>query len=72
MNDRPCRACGVQLTFKKGPAGKVIPLHEMKNAYFINSAGRAVPVPRPPGGSVYVSHFETCPKASEFSNNRRD
>lgn len=73
---RPCRACGVDLVFVAGPTGRTIPLQRIRNIYVISGAEAAVRV-EPMGGAAedagafWVSHFETCPRASRFSRGKR-
>lgn len=60
----PCRGCGRTITFAIGPNDKSIPL-EIPNLYTIGPDGHAAKfVSESP---LYVSHFTTCPKASDFS-----
>lgn len=67
---RPCRACGMQLEFLLGPNGRVVPLQRVRQVYARESGAtdRAVSFG---SGELFVSHFETCPKASSFSRGQR-
>lgn len=60
---RSCRACGAPLFFAKGPNGKLIPLDMKAPVYRLSplteTCERAT--------DCHVSHFCTCPKASQFS-----
>ena len=69
-NGRRCRECGVQLWFRRGPAGKWIPLQRVRAAYGDAEASDTVELVA--SGVVYISHFETCPRASAFSRGGRD
>lgn len=66
---RPCRACGMTIEMIAGPNGRAIPAQRVRNVYrrvepLIGEGLERVDVPR--DVDLYVSHFETCPKASEF------
>ena len=63
---RPCRACGMKIEMRDGPNGKVIPLQRVRTVYVANDDG-SVTKASVAGDAIYVSHFETCPKASSFS-----
>jgi hypothetical protein len=62
----PCRGCGRPIIFEKNESGRVVPLEKVATVYFIDQNGRLAKSPAPAGG-YYISHFTTCPKASEFS-----
>lgn len=63
---RACKECGCPLWFVKSDKGGIIPLDTRTPVYS---------VVKEPGGEPtairvqekYVSHFNTCPKASKFS-----
>lgn len=65
---RPCRRCGLPIELRLGPNGRVIPLSRVRTVYLLageelvklGDERAAPPV-------TYVSHFETCPYAREFS-----
>lgn len=64
---RPCKACGRKLHFvKSGETGKLIPLDLEAQVYFVTDDKDGTQVALKQAG-VFVSHFQTCPKASEFS-----
>jgi hypothetical protein len=63
---RPCRQCGCPLVFAEGPNGKAIPLDTRSPTYWVTKDGKAE---RAEG--VFVSHFTTCPKASDFSARKK-
>jgi hypothetical protein len=78
--ERPCRRCGVKIKFITGPNGRLIPVHQVKQLYnLVENEGEE---PRLismaawlkesyPRGGMWVSHFETCPHASQFSKGRQ-
>jgi hypothetical protein len=82
VNERPCRKCGMKIAFAEGPNGKQIPLQKIRNVYYIaadDAEARARALDprataddgmRYDAGQLYVSHFETCPNAAEFSRGR--
>ena len=63
---RPCDACGVMLEFHVGPNGKTLPLQRVRSVYVCNPDG-TVKKAEVVGDAIFVSHFETCFKASSFS-----
>lgn len=73
---KPCEACGVELHFQRNQAtGKSLPLQKVKNVYVVEDGGAralsSTPGPMEMPTQYYVSHFETCPKASGFTRRRR-
>ena len=75
---RPCKGCGMTIEFLVGPNGKVIPVQRIRTVYSPNAEGALVNVSKLWEGSIivragayYVSHFETCPRAPEFSGRNR-
>lgn len=67
MSRRPCRSCGVELIFAKTADGKTVPVDARQHPiYRIVATG---------GGnylaerieSARISHFVTCPNATEHS-----
>lgn len=70
-----CKACGMPIQFRKGPNGRPIPLQRVRTLYRVLPDGQVTPiVPTLPGGdpvAVFVSHFETCPNANDFSGKSR-
>lgn len=81
-NPRPCRMCGMSITMIEGPnPGKIIPGQAIRTVYVRDGdklrkvdllrllqeeAERQGEAP-PESVEIFVSHFETCPNASEFS-----
>jgi len=68
-----CRGCGKQLEWGIDDEGKKIPLDMRAPIYKLGSYDpdkRAWMLMRMPEG-FKVTHFATCPKASEFSGARR-
>ena len=74
---RPCRACGVMIEFVEGPNGKPIPVTKVRNVYYVGDDGRLATVDWDPLGEGlptpdhFISHFETCPRASSFTRKKR-
>lgn len=64
--ERPCRACGAPLIFAKTPEGKTVPLDKSAPVYLVAETGLAIRANR-----CFVSHFKSCPKASEFSAGKK-
>jgi hypothetical protein len=59
----PCRGCGMKIEFVTTPNGKQIPLQRVRTVYAMeNGAATRLSL-----AGVYISHFETCPKADSFS-----
>lgn len=83
MNTSPCKGCGRPVVWGETADGKKIPLDPRPPLYFAFvhvkghiAAERIEPMvmtdqPHAPDGRPMVSHFATCPKASEFSGSRR-
>ncbi len=72
MSRRNCDGCGMPIEFITGPKGKPIPAQKVRTVYYLTSkADLAKVTTLLPEAPMYVSHFETCPKASEFSKGRR-
>lgn len=64
----------MKITFSKSPAGKSISLQSVRKVYKIDSRGNAYEcyADATEGDQpIYVSHRETCPKASSLSKRRR-
>lgn len=78
---RPCRGCGMPIVFvKSAESGKLLPLQKVKTIYYIeNVYGKAAKVDWSEGdegmhaGDIehYVSHFETCPEARQFTRRKK-
>lgn len=74
-----CKGCGVPIVWALSPRRAKFPLVKVKTVYgLVGPAGArdlptAVHVDWEPGMSqdVYVSHFETCPKAWHFSGRNK-
>ncbi len=75
---RPCHACGMTIEFITGPNGKAIPAQKIKTIYRrrdpetgdsrLDRLEKVEPSDLfSSESSFYVSHFETCPNAGEFS-----
>jgi hypothetical protein len=69
---RACSGCGLSITIVAGPNGKPIPLQRVRRLYRILESEGTAELVQVAGevfeGEVFgISHFEGCPKASEFS-----
>lgn len=67
MTRRPCKSCGRELTFARTPDGKAVPLDMVAPVYELEldwETGQMVAVRTT---SAHVSHFSTCPHASQHS-----
>lgn len=70
MNETRCRGCGKKITFVKNEAGKLVPLDTRAPVYELSRDFTGEPVAKLSEG-FFVSHFATCPKANDFSSNKR-
>jgi hypothetical protein len=67
-----CKGCGREIVWGEDAAGKKIPLDPRPPIYRVrNMGGELVQVERATVGMYLVTHFATCPKASQFSRKRR-
>lgn len=62
-----CKGCGREIFFAKNEANKTVPLERVR-AFELDwdtehEVGRAMKIER----DVYISHFQTCPQAKNFS-----
>lgn len=75
MSARPCRRCGMTIEFIEGPNGKNIPAQKVRTVYYRNERMRLSKLDTDGDDGMelttYVSHFETCPKAADFSGSRQ-
>ncbi len=75
--EQTCKGCGAAIDFIRNSAtGNVMPVQKVRTLYalqptLIPAAGELQKIEGLPGPFVYVSHFETCPKANEFSRGER-
>ena len=70
---RPCKRCGMRIEFHVGPNGNRIPLQRIRTVYVMRpdaTIANATSLVYAADG-IYVSHFETCPNANEFSRGAR-
>jgi len=70
-----CKGCGREIIWAMNETGSRVPLEECKHAYVGINADRPTPgttfdVVRPPD-VVYISHFLTCARASDFSKSKK-
>ena len=75
MSDtRACRKCGMKIEFRVGPNGKILPLQRVRSVYVLDQGGQVDNANAAHAGAeaIYVSHFETCPNASDFSRGRKE
>lgn len=69
---RPCRRCGMVIELVRGPNGKTLPLQRVRTVYTLDEAGElAVRIREDAPRGLFVSHFETCPHARDFSRAKR-
>lgn len=64
------------IDFLKGQNGRLVPVQKIRTVYaFMPISGSSErilsAIPKADDVTYYVSHFETCPKASEFSRSKR-
>ena len=71
---RPCKRCGMKIEMIEGPNGKAIPAQRVRVVYDrVKTESGETLVKLDFGGAemaLYVSHFETCPNAKDFSKGR--
>lgn len=67
-----CRGCGMTIEFIKNPNGngKWLPLQRVRSAYVLEESGHRKVTLAPTTKAIFVSHFETCPSADEFTRKR--
>ncbi len=70
-----CKGCGKEIIWAKNENGKMIPLDPRAPVYsIVKDDGDAFRCVRVDGDSDfidYVTHFATCPKASDFSGSKK-
>jgi len=71
MTERPCKACGIPLIFAKDMEGKTQVLDKRAPCWILRDDADGNPVAIR-AASSYVSHFSSCPKASEFSKKGKE
>ncbi len=72
MKTVPCRGCGNPIIWAQNPdTGKKVPLDAKAIVYDVtyHENGGEVIVTR--SMQSYVSHFNTCPKANDFSKGKK-
>ncbi len=66
-----CRGCGMKIEFIRGPNGEDIPAQKIRTVYTgqidLTGAWELVKEERLDTEAIYVSHFETCPNAKDFT-----
>lgn len=73
--DGRCRGCSIPISFYVGPKGNTIPLQRVRTVYVLGEDMLGAPdLQRSTitDGSepVFVSHFETCPNADQFTKKK--
>lgn len=68
MTEVPCRGCGGPIIWAISPTGARIPLDARAPVYMVQTDQGSTRAVR---STHYVSHFCTCPNASEFSGRSR-
>ena len=72
-----CRGCGAKIVFLKSQVtGAILPAQLVRSVYSFQLDLLAEPsllmLDKPRGQITFISHFETCPNANDFSaSNRR-
>ena len=72
VRERRCQGCGMKIEFLLGPNDKTIPAQKVKTVYIRKGSRLFSTLVGGDGGkeALYVNHFETCPKASDFSGGK--
>jgi hypothetical protein len=69
-----CKGCGAKFSHIENEAtGNFLPAQQVRSLYVLEEDpmfGRKLRKVELPRGSYYVSHFETCPQANDFSRGR--
>lgn len=72
---RPCKACGMPIEIWEGPNGKPLPLQRIRSFYALDDQAHGGSIRKlafaPSVSAGFVSHFETCPSASQFSRKEK-
>jgi len=72
MKTTPCQGCGKPIVFaKNSETGKLIPLDPKALVYHYNGGDLDGEFEVHRLTSAWVSHFATCPNASQFSGKNR-
>ena len=77
MNYAKCKGCGNTIVWAETSHGKNVPLDPKAVVYSVRPEnGKLIAVAitghtGPSGDTIMVSHFNTCPKANDFSGSRR-
>ena len=74
--ERRCTGCGAKIVFVRNQAtGLSIPAQPVRTVYALveNLVGESElqKIPRPKPEQLFISHFETCPLADQFSGGKR-
>lgn len=67
---RDCQRCGMPIEFINGPSGRPLPAQKIRTVYRLLDTEGGRRLQKKEGAAeemLYVSHFETCPNADEFS-----
>lgn len=70
MAEKACGGCGMMIEMLKGPSGRWIPAQRVKKFYIRHEDSLIEEYPEQTY-KRYVSHFETCPNADDFSGKAR-
>ena len=77
IQTKRCEACGTLMLFVRSPDGKSMPVQRVRNSYRLGVAddGEAQAYAQDAGQGAlaghFISHFETCPEASNFSKGKK-
>jgi hypothetical protein len=71
LNKEKCKSCGAEIVWAKTQEGKTMPLNARRvRAYRLKELETGEPVAEPSDEPVYISHFLTCPQASQWSKGK--
>jgi len=66
MPEKKCEGCGKEIRWAQTNKGKWMPLDANSHVYFLQKGlDGEMRAERAP--NAFVSHFQTCPKANDFS-----
>jgi hypothetical protein len=66
-----CRRCEAVFYLVRGPKGKFIPVQKVTQLYKAQRTADGFELVKTGQGLYYISHFQTCPYAHEFSQRQK-
>ena len=78
--EKACRGCGMKITHITSPAGKSLPAQRVRSIYreAVQGASGEIVLEKIDVAdlfvgptTLYVNHFETCPKATGFHQKKK-